>query len=253
MTTIQRICAFDSSSPDYHKAFQVFLDHTDQKAKAREWLGRLVAALPSKETFIDAGAGNGKVTAWFMGQFKRTIAAEPNPSLRAELARACPRAQVLDQTILEAPVPAKGDFVLASHVFYYIPESEWLANLERLVSWLAPQGALVVILQNHQSDCMRMLRHFLGRSFDLQKLAAAFEEKHAENYQVSMDSVPCHVTTDDEDSAYQVAEFMLNLLPLKEPPPAAEVREYIQSHFVSGGRWRFSCTQDFLQVRPAKI
>ena len=42
---MQMIELYSSLSGDYQRAFQVFLDHTDQKATARAWLERLVAGL----------------------------------------------------------------------------------------------------------------------------------------------------------------------------------------------------------------
>jgi SAM-dependent methyltransferase len=93
----QHISTYDSSSSEYHRAFDVFLANTDQKVKAREWLSGLIGGLSSRQLFIDAGAGNGKVTAWFVGDFQRTIAIEPNPSLCAELRRTCPTAEVVRQ------------------------------------------------------------------------------------------------------------------------------------------------------------
>jgi hypothetical protein len=80
MSMSQRINVYDSQSKEYHHAFQVFLDHTDQKLKAQQWLNRLVQTLPLRRVFIDAGAGNGKVTAWFTDAFNQTIALEPNES-----------------------------------------------------------------------------------------------------------------------------------------------------------------------------
>ena len=251
MKTAPRIQVFSSSTPAYHQAFQTFLDHTDQKTKAREQLDVLVGQLPAKRTFIDAGAGNGKVTAWFTDAFERTIAAEPNDSLRQELAQVCPRAEVLEHTILDAPITAKGDFILSSHVFYYIDDNAWMENLERLASWLAPQGLLVVIIQNHESDCMRMLRHFLKRSFNLNDVAQRFKTKHPGRYQVHMRTVPSQIAAPDLETAFRVAEFMLNLLPLQDPPSSEDVRAYVASQFAAaGGGYRFSCTQDFLEIHP---
>src|SRR5207244_9856991 len=92
---------YSSLSSDYQRAFQVFLDHTDQKTTARAWLDHLVAGLPSRQVFVDAGAGKGKVTAWFTDAFERTIAIEPNPHLRADLAQHCPSVEVVPDTIVE--------------------------------------------------------------------------------------------------------------------------------------------------------
>jgi hypothetical protein len=243
---------YDSQSAAYQRAFQVFLDHTDQKAKARDWLDHLVRGLPSRDLFVDAGAGNGKVTAWFTDQFQRTVAIEPNPYLCEELRHTCPTAEVLPETILAAQPPASGNLVLCSHVFYYIPGSEWMPHLERLASWLAPDGALVVVLQNHRTDCMRMVDHFFGQRFDLSELSRRFQATTGGDYNVEIETVPARVVTADLDAAYTVAEFMLNLLPIPHPPARSDLENYVQEQFADpAGGFRFSCNQDFLQVRPA--
>ena len=251
MNSADVIDVYDSQTPQYHRAFQVFLDHTDQKDTARAWLDNQVQAVPSRQVLIDAGAGTGKVTAWYTDQFQQTVAIEPNPSLCQELRHTCPTAQVLPQMILDARPPAKGDLVLCSHVFYYIQRNDWMRTLEQLVSWLAPQGVFVAVLQNPETDCMRMLDHFFGQRFNLSVLAAAFQSAHGDHYRVELDTVPARVETTNLEAAYIVAEFMLNLLPTPRPPAQGTVLEYIQQRFAtSAGTFRFSCDQDFLRIQP---
>jgi SAM-dependent methyltransferase len=251
MSDVANVCVFDSQGAAYHRAFQIFLDHTDQKVNARRWLDGLVDGLPAHRVYIDAGAGNGQVTAWFVDRFERTIAIEPNPSLNSELRRACPRAEVLATGILQARPAGQADLVLCSHVLYYIDRREWLAVVDRMASWLAPGGVLAVVLQNHETDCMRMLDAFLGQRFDLSALAGEFEAGHQGRYRVELQLVPAHVTAPDLATAYAVGEFMLNLLPMPKPPERGALERHIQQHFAKpGGGFRFSCHQDFLVIRP---
>jgi SAM-dependent methyltransferase len=253
MSDIAKVRVYNSQSTAYHEAFQVFLDHTDQKVNARRWLDGLVQTLPARRVFLDAGAGNGQVTAWFLDQFERTIAIEPSPSLSAELRRTCPNAEVLPVPILEAQPAAQGDLILCSHVLYYIERSAWRANVARMASWLAPSGALVIVLQNHETDCMRMLHAFLGQRFDLAALAQELDAEHGQQYRVERQLVPAHVTAPELASAYLIAEFMLNLLPMPNPPAKRAVEEYIHTHFTSpDGGFRFSCHQDCLLVWPRR-
>jgi len=251
MNTTERVSTYDSQSPAYHRAFEVFLAHTDQKTKARDWLTGLVQGLPCRRVFVDAGAGNGKVTAWFLADFQRTIAIEPSPSLCDELRRTCPTAEVLTEKILEAQFSVSADLVLCSHVLYYIDAADWITHLERFVSWLDPEGVLVVVIQNHATDCMRMLEHFFGHRFHLSELASRFEALRGRHYCVEIATVPAQVATANFDSAFIVAEFMLNLLPMPHPPPRRNLEEYVHKHFARpGGGFCFSCDQDFLMVRP---
>jgi SAM-dependent methyltransferase len=250
MNSSTHVNVYDSQSAAYHRAFQVFLDHTDQKAKAREWLDHLVQGLPARDLFIDAGAGNGKVTVWYSDQFQRTVAIEPNPHLCAELRRTCPTAEVLPTTILAAQPPGPADLVLCSHVLYYIPEAERLLHLERLASWLAPGGVLVIVVQNDRTDCMRMLDQLLGLHFDLSELRGRFQALRGAQYKVDLETVPAHVVTPEFDAAYTVAEFMLNVLPMPHPPARRDLEEYVRKHLADPkGGYRFSCDQDMLQIR----
>jgi SAM-dependent methyltransferase len=246
----ETIAVYDSRSREYHDAFQVFLDHTDQKLKAQKVLSGLIDGLPSRRVFIDAGAGNGMVTSWFTGRFARTVAIEPNASLRHDLARSCPTAEIVADQILNARVATSGDLILCSHVFYYIDASEWMPTLERLASWLAPGGLLVILVQNHDTDCMHMLNHFFGKRFLVSSLARQFEEAHARSYAVQIDTDAARIETRDFRSAYGIGEFMLNLLPISQPPERRALEGYVQSHFERpDGSFRFSCDQDFIQIR----
>src|SRR5579871_3804920 len=155
------VTAFSSDSPAYKTAFQAFLDHTDQKANAFAWLSGEIERLPRRATFIDAGAGNGQLTARLVPRFDQVIAIEPNSSLVQELRTTCPTAKVIDRTIADATPPAQADFILCSHILYYLPLEEWLPNTMRLADWLNPGGVLAIAIQNPNTDCMKMVRHFV--------------------------------------------------------------------------------------------
>lgn len=253
MTKSESIQVFDSQGEAYKRAFQIFLDHTDQKRNAKRFLQKLVDHLPKRNIFIDAGAGNGEVTKAFAGAFDRTIAVEPNPYLLTQLKQAIPQAETIGAPILGADPKAQADFVLCSHTLYYIPAEEWLANLDRLVSWMSPSGVTVVVVQNHDTSCMAMLDHFFGHRFDLHEVANLFREKHGDRYNVAITLDPAQVETKEPGSAYAIAEFMLNLLPIDQPPGRKDVEGYLAKHCLNDGTYRLSVDQDFLQIRKRKV
>lgn len=253
MNTPQRVSVYGSQTIEYHHAFQTFLNHTDQKSKAHQWLNGFVEKLPSRQVFIDVGAGNGLVTSWFTDSFTQTIAIEPNATLRAELKNNCPLIEVYSEGIMEAAIDDSGDFVLCSHVLYYIDGTEWMPTLDKLASILSPDGVLVVVLQHHNTECMQMVRHFIGQSFDLFALSQTFQNKQGDRYEVAIETVPAHINTTDFNSAYTIAEFMLNSLPMTHPPARKDLEDYLRSYFACpNDGFRFSCDQDFLQIRPRK-
>lgn len=246
----ERIRIFDSQGEAYKQAFQIFLHHTDQKRNAKRWLQEVVDQLPVRMVFIDAGAGNGEVTKAFAGAFQCTIAIEPNVYLRNQLQQTLPTVEAIGLPILAAQPVARGDLVLCSHTFYYIPPEEWLAHLERLVSWMSPTGVTIVVLQHRESGCMNMVHHFFGHRFELRQAADAFRAKHGDQYDVVTTLDPAHVETPDLDKAYAVAEFMLNLLEINCAPTKQDVEAYVQAHFAThDGGYRMPVHQDFLTIR----
>lgn len=227
MTQPEPILVFDSQGEDYKRAFQFFLDHTDQKRNAKRLLQALVHDLPARKVFIDAGAGNGELTRTFAGAFDRTIAIEPNTHPLTQLQRAIPQVDAIGTSTLAASREPQGDFVLWSHTLY-IPAEEWLSHLERLVSWMSPTGLTVVVLQNRGTNCMTILEHFFGHQFDLGGLADAFRAKHCDRYEVTTTLDPAHVQTSEPAAANIVAEFMLNLLPISQPPARRDLKACAQ-------------------------
>ena len=251
MTDQERVRVFDSQGEAYKQAFQIFLDHTDQKRNAKRWLQQLVDRLPTRKVFIDAGAGNGEVTRTLAHAFERTIAIEPNLHLLKQLEQAVPIAEAIGQPILTTQPPAQGDLVLCSHTFYYIPAEEWLSHLERLVSWMSPTGVTIVVLQHRESGCMNMVHHFFGHRFELRQTADVFRAKHGDRYEVVTTLDRADVVTPDLTTTYAVAEFMLNLLTMQRAPTRREVEAYLQTHFASSPTgYRIPVDQDFLQIRP---
>ena len=130
------LAPYTHDQPEYARAFGTFLTHTDEKSKTLEWLTNLVNGLRSHGLFVDAGAGDGSMTAALAKLFDRTIAIEPSSALRAELARRCPEAEIIGAPLGDARIASAADFVLCSHVLYYIPQHDWTDTLERLTSWL---------------------------------------------------------------------------------------------------------------------
>lgn len=243
---------FDSGTAEYSQAFHTFLSHTDQKEKAMGWLECEVASLGRRELAIDAGAGTGKLTAWLAGRFARVTAIEPNPTLADEFRKTCPTATLIRHPILIAEPDGAADFVLCSHVFYYLPRETWEAHLRRLMGWLAPGGVLAVAIQNPETDCMRMVDQFIGGRFALRELAATAASASGGPFHVRLDTVPARIRADDFQTACAIAEFVLNVLPMTNPPTWSALEEYVATRFAHPkGGYEMSCDQDFLRVQRA--
>jgi hypothetical protein len=180
--------------------------------------------------------------------FDRTIAIEPNSALRAELARRCPEAEIVEAPIGEARIASPADFVLCSHVLYYIPQNDWTDTLERLTSWLGAYGAAVVLLGNSNADVIALVREFFGRNIDLAPAVQEFKARH-DDFEILTHTLNCEVVVDDLESACILTRFFLSDYPdWGRTVTRRRVEEYVRSHFTDPRGYRLSCDQDALSL-----
>ncbi|MEU9046357.1 MULTISPECIES: class I SAM-dependent methyltransferase [unclassified Kitasatospora] len=242
----------DVASADYRRAFELFLAGTDEKPITHARLSELAAALPHRRVLLDLGAGDGRTTAHLARSFDRTVAVERSAAMREKLRTTCPDALVLPERLDRAQPPEPADLVHLSHVLYYVPEPDWLATVTRALNWTAPGGALLVVLQNPESPCMRMAAHFTGVRYDLSTLADRLRERHPAD-DITLETLDLHYRTAHLAEAVDVAEFMVNvadLATLDPRPSRAALTAYVQDHFTRpDGTYAIGHTQDMLIVR----
>jgi hypothetical protein len=201
---------------------------------------------------MDVGAGEGRYTNLLLEKAKYTIALEPNPDLRIELQKRYPTLEIWPDMIADTNVaPASANFILCSHVFYFIEPDNWLKTLDTLGSWLAKDGLLVVILARPKGTCMSICEHFYDRCLDLSLLAKDMQQKTNHDFEIILETLPVKITAPDLNTAYKIAEFLLNPPPSEYNLPSHKVIEdYIKKHCMTAqGEYQFSCDQYLLQLR----
>ena len=248
MSTIRQ---YDFDSAHYEQVFALLLRQSDEKQQAIRWLDHCVAELPSRQRFVDAGAGTGTVTAALQKRFAHTLAIEPNVRFHASLRATCPQAEVMPCSIQEALVPAESaDFILCAHVFYYIAAAKWSATLERLMGWLAPGGSLVLVLTHPDAGTMAVRQHFYAQRVDIGEWAQGWHKQHKEWCDLTIATIPSHIWAASFAEAYDLTEFMLNWSPGSVLPLRSAVEAYIQARFYQPNRrYQLSCDQTFVQLR----
>ncbi|MGW1597972.1 class I SAM-dependent methyltransferase [Streptomyces sp. NPDC002343] len=237
----------------YREAFETFLAGSDEKTVTQAYLRQVVDRLPARRVFLDIGAGQGTTTRYLAPFFERTVCVEPSEPMRRALARACPRAEVVAEPVGAARVDARADLALLSHVLYYIPRAEWAATTARVLEWVAPGGVLLVLLQNPDNACMRMVRHFTGHHYDVRELVgelAAFPPGLAGR--TELDVVPARYRGRDLEETLAVAGFLLGV-PGAPSAPREAVEAYVRRHFGDDdGTYTFRHDQHVLRIeRPA--
>lgn len=247
-----RVRVLDVEGEDYQRAFELFLAGSDEKAVTHAYLTELVEQLPARDAFVDVGAGSGATTGYLARYFAYTLAVEPGAPMRAVLRAALPDVDVSDARVLDVRPDRAIDFVLCSHMLYYVPRDEWVATVLHMAGWLRSGGELVIVLQNPDNACMRMARHFTGARFDLADLAADLANHAAANVSCSFTTLPVTYRTSDLGEALVVAEFMVNgptLTALDPLPTTRELGRYVRDHFTHADGVAIGHDHDILRVR----
>ncbi|MGZ3113747.1 class I SAM-dependent methyltransferase [Streptomyces sp. H62] len=214
----------------YRQAFTRFLAGTDEKNNTHAYLRDILGQLPARRVLLDVGPADGTTTRHLAPYFERTVCIEPSEPMRRALKLVCPEAEVVSEPVMEAGIEVRADAALLSHVLYYVPRGQWVATVSRIMQWLAPGGLLLVLLQNPDEACMRMVRHFTGARFDLRELAgelAALPPGLISG--IELDTVPACYRSGDLDEAVAVADFHLSV-PGASTPRREAVQAYVRQH-----------------------
>lgn len=240
-------------SEQYNQYFRWFLESTNQKEVAWIWLKELLRKIPERNAFIDVGAGRGDLLKVLSPYFLRCIGIEPSSQMANDLANTHPNVELHATNILGADLePQIANLALMSHVKYYIPTHEWQINTDRVITWLAPGGLLVEILQNPFSDFQKMITTFLGPESACNLQDWAFNYAAKRKLTISLDCREAWVEQISLERMLGVAIFMMNnavpgrLTNHPDRPSRAELATWIEQNYRTSNGYRMSCRQDFV-------
>jgi hypothetical protein len=140
---MQPVQRFHWGDAAYAEAFATLVRCAGERVEERQILRELFAAYPATSHAVDWGAGSGDLTSLMVEHFQHVYAVEPHPGMRAVLATRCPRAQILDGTIMSTVLPTQVEVGLISHVFYHVfpsachPKTSWPSPIWTLICGLS--------------------------------------------------------------------------------------------------------------------
>ena len=145
----------------YRKLFALFVSSTDQKQRQIEQIRSILKTLKTKRDFLDVGAGSGEITSAVSEEFARTSVVEPNTEQVTYLSERYPNFRIFPDDIRDLNLrDEQFDFILCSHVLYYIPEAEWMPVAESLARHLRPGGKFLIVLQSPCGGVSELFRTF---------------------------------------------------------------------------------------------
>ncbi|MBI2092605.1 MAG: class I SAM-dependent methyltransferase [Deltaproteobacteria bacterium] len=132
------------------------------KSDEKEILAQRLTEYLKNETFdqaLDVGPGDGRITRLIAERSKGLTAVEVEEDYRRSFRQNFPKAKLFETPIQQTNFPSQSfDLILASHVFYYLPITEWHSQLTRCYEWLRPEGRLICILNTPECEWWEFYR-----------------------------------------------------------------------------------------------
>ncbi|NPU85500.1 MAG: class I SAM-dependent methyltransferase [Syntrophaceae bacterium] len=146
---------------EYLRQLSLFVQSCTEKGIELVKIGELIADLNQRRSFLDIGAGGGDLTIPVSSSFESTTVVEPNELQAHRLRRRCPTFRVINDRWDNVDLGAERfEFILCSHVLYYVPEGTWLATIEKMHDHLEPGGRIAIVIQSPIGEVAEFFSRF---------------------------------------------------------------------------------------------
>lgn len=231
----------------YRKQLDLFIRSSTDKRLELVKIGEIIAGLRHRRRFLDVGAGSGDLTIPLAQTFHETTIVEPNTSQIEFLRRRYPHFRLHNATWADAELGAdRFDFILCSHVLYYMDEINWMPAIDKMRAHLEQDGRLVIVLQSPIGELADFYNRFSHYDVDIlglwRELIHRFGDKAVEvRYFVN------EIWTDSLDDMVEIGLFLL--IDRKFRARQGEIRDYFAARHRRGDGYRLKQDEILLAVR----
>ena len=145
----------------YKEQLELFTRCSTEKSIELVKIGEVIAELTQRHRFLDIGAGGGHLTIPVSQSFGETTLVEPNAEQARYFERRSPHFKIHNNFWSDVDLgSSRYDFILCSHVLYYIEEANWLATIEKMYAHLEENGRIAIVLQSPIGEVANFFNHF---------------------------------------------------------------------------------------------
>jgi len=146
---------------EYQRQLALFSQSSTEKGIELVRIGETIARLARRRSFLDIGAGGGHLTIPISTSFDATTVVEPNARQAAYLRRRCPQFRIINDAWDNVALGSERfDFILCSHVLYYIAEGKWLDTIAKMYTHLDDRGCLAIVIQSPIGEVAEFFNYF---------------------------------------------------------------------------------------------
>ena len=225
---------------EYQRQLALFAQSSTEKGIELVKIGEIMAGLRHRRFFLDIGAGCGDLTIPVSQSFEETTVVEPNEKQARFLQQRCPHFMIYDDFWEKVDLGSKRyDFILCSHVLYYIKEGNWLNVIKKMYAHLEDDGRIAIVLQSPIGEVAKFFNQFTHYDVNVLELWRDLIEQYGD------DAIEVHyfmneIRTERLEDMVTIGLFLLIDPRFREYENG--IRQYFESHHkVIGG---YYITQD---------
>jgi SAM-dependent methyltransferase len=232
----------------YRKQLELFIRCSTDKRIELVRIGEVIADLRHRRRFLDVGAGSGDLTIPLAQTFRETSIVEPNTAQIEFLRRRYPDFKLHNTTWSEADLGGERfDFILCSHVLYYLDTADWMPSIDKMRAHLEADGRLAIVLQSPIGELADFYNRFAHFDVDIlglwRQLIHSFGDRAVDvRYFIN------EIWTDNLDDMVEIGLFLL--IDRNFRARCDEIRDYFARHHRHGDGYRLKQDEVLLVVRP---
>lgn len=234
---------------EYQEQLALFVRSSTEKSVELVKIGEIIGGLARRRSFLDIGAGGGDLTIPLSESFIETTVVEPNEKQVARLSRRCPHFNICHDCWDNVDLaPQRYDFILCSHVLYYIKEDNWVKTIEKGYSHLEDGGWMAIVLQSPVGEVADFFNEFTSYDVNVLQLWKDLIDRYGDDC-IKVGYFRNEIWTENLDDMVRIGLFLLIDRKFKEHEE--RIRDYIESrHRVAGG---YRMIQDEILLAVKKI
>lgn len=221
---------------EYQQQLSLFVNSSTEKGIELVKVGEVIAGLSNRRSFLDVGAGGGDLTIPISQSFDETTIVEPNERQAIYLKKRCPRYKIFNDSWEKVDLNLKKyDFILCSHVLYYIVEGSWLTTIKKMYDHLEDGGRVAIVLQSPIGEVANFFNQFAHYDVNVLELWGNLIRRYGDDA-VEVRYFLNEIWTESLEDMVNIGLFLLIDRRFREYKK--KIRHFIESHHKTTNGYR---------------
>ncbi len=232
---------------EYKRQLALFVQCSTEKGIELVKGGEIIAGLPHRRNFLDIGAGGGDLTIPISQSFGEATVVEPNEKQASFLRRRCPHFKVYNNPWGKVNLGSnRYDFILCSHVLYYIQEGHWLTTIEKMYAHLEDGGRIAIVLQSPIGEVADFFNRFTHYDVKVLELWRDLIQRYGDDA-IEVRYFMNELWTENLEDMVTIGLFLL--IDARFRKYKEKIRQYFESHHKKNEGYRLAQDEILLVVK----